>query len=64
MGDVIVIDKSAYEGTDELEVEFYRCPCGFTHVPHAIARRGDPATMTARFCPGCARPIEWHMDAR
>ncbi len=63
---VIRMDKQ-YLGTDELAVEFYSCHrCGFERVPHATknALEWDSTVdsldaLTAKYCPGCGRPVEW-----
>ena len=56
----IDVDKD-YIGTDELEVEFYCCPCGFLRVPRA-KRKTDPDDrylLTAKYCPGCGEEVHW-----
>lgn len=55
--------------TDELSVRFYTCPdCGFERVPYGASipfRDGDldkggrEYEYDAKYCPGCAAPIEW-----
>jgi hypothetical protein len=54
-------------GTDELYVEFYRCPCGFARVPRKARwakdyTDEDAGVLTARVCPGCARVIKWAVN--
>lgn len=51
--------------SDELTVRFYTCPsCGFDHVPFGASAWTDAPEdrmpeHDARYCPGCAAPIEW-----
>lgn len=45
--------------TDELYTEFFTCSCGYDRVPRA-SERGVPE-LTARYCPGCGRSIEWRL---
>ena len=59
---VIRMDQQ-YQGTDD--IEFYSCHrCGFERVPRVHPSRdrdwpGASDVMTAKYCPGCGRPVEW-----
>lgn len=62
--DVVEIMRSGDWFTDEVEVCFYECPCGFARVPYISldAYDNDPLdadVLSARFCPGCGKRIIW-----
>lgn len=64
-GDTVDIVRDGDWFTDETEVGFYECAaCGFARVPHITpdAYENDPTdteVLTARFCPGCGKQINW-----